>query len=428
VAVSPGSGRLTPHSGSETTPTSSLRESKAPHLSVVYLDHCAQLSGGEIALARLVASWPGSDVHCQVVLGEHGLLEDLLTDSADVRVVPLPDSARQLRRAAVKPGIALLKSLWETARYVIRLASDLRRRSPDLVVTNSLKSALYGAVASRLAGVPVIWHQRDRVAPDYLPRSAVLLVRLAARLLPDGVIANSQTTLATLHLPVKAKGRPVTAVIGDPFERPGPARARRDGPLVVGMVGRLASWKGQDIFLRAFARAFPDGPETALVVGGALFGEDDYAASLPALASSLGLDGRVRFTGHVTDVGSYYGEMDVLVHASTVAEPFGQVVVEGMAEGIPVVAAAAGGPTEIITHDVDGILYPPSDVEALAAALRQLADDPLRRQRIGAAGLLAAGRFAPAVIARETESAYRRVLERQRGRRTRRRPSSAGHE
>ena len=427
MAVSPGCERLNSSSGRQSTSTPSTTGSREPQLTVLYLDHCAQLSGGEIALARLVAALPATGVRCEVVLGEHGLLEEVLAGSAcTVQVVPLSGRSRHLRRAAVKPGVALLKSLWDTAAYVARLASDLRHRPPDLVVTNSLKAALYGGMAGRLARIPVVWHLRDRIAPDYLPRSAVALVRLAARVLPQGVIANSHATLATLRLPEDGRRRPVTAVIGDPLATPVSSPALGEGPLVVGMVGRLAPWKGQDIFLRAFARAFPVGPERALVVGGALFGEDAYAASLPPLASSLGLEGRVEFTGQVVDVSSLYSRMDILVHASTVAEPFGQVIVEGMAEGVPVVAAAAGGPTEIVTDGVDGILYPTADVGALGDVLRQLGGDGERRRSLSRAGRETARRFAPAAIAAETQSVYRHVLELRPARRSRHRSSPAG--
>jgi glycosyltransferase involved in cell wall biosynthesis len=409
MVLSACGGQLT--RGRSTSPSTAADGTSDPHLDVVYLDHCAQLSGGEIALARLVASLRGPRLSCEVVLGEHGLLEDLLAGSATVSVVALPASTGHLRRDMVSPGTPMRRVVWDTATYVVRLAAILRRRSPDLVVTNSLKAALYGGVASRLARVPVVWHLRDRIAPDYLPRSAVVLVRLAARVLPRGIVANSRSTLATLRLPSGGRRPAFTAAVGDPFARSHTPPSRGDGPLVVGMVGRLAPWKGQEIFLHAFARAFPSGPQRAIVVGGALFDEDAYAAYLPALAAELGLEERVEFAGHVVDVDSYYERMDVLVHASTVPEPFGQVIVEGMAAGIPVVAAAAGGPTEIVTDGVDGILYPPSDVDALAEVLRRLANDRDLRERIGRAAWVASGRFAPAVIARETESFYRSVVQ-----------------
>ena len=325
-------------------------------------------------------------------------------------MVPLSGRSRHLRRAAVKPGIALLKSLWDTAVYVARLASDLRRRPPDLVVTNSLKAALYGGMAGRLARVPVVWHLRDRIAPDYLPRSAVALVRLAARALPQGVIANSRSTLATLRLPEDGRRRPVTAVIGDPLATPVPRPASGEGPLVVGMVGRLAPWKGQDIFLRAFARAFPSAPSgpwsSAAPCSARTPMPPPFRPWLPLWASR----GEWSSPARSSMSACFYSRMDILVHASTVAEPFGQVIVEGMAEGIPVVAAAAGGPTEIVTDGVDGILYPTADVDALADVLRQLAGDDERRRSISRAGRETARRFAPAAIATETESVYRDVL------------------
>jgi glycosyltransferase involved in cell wall biosynthesis len=104
----------------------------------------------------------------------------------------------------------------------------------------------------------------------------------------------------------------------------------------------------------------------------------------------------------------------VLVHSSTVPEPFGQVVVEGMAAGLPVVAAAAGGPLEIVRDGVDGLLYRPGDVEALAAALRRLATDEALRRRLGDAGRANAQRFRPTVAAEQVSGVSRDVVARRR--------------
>src|ERR1700704_3441600 len=91
--------------------------------------------------------------------------------------------------------------------------------------------------------------------------------------------------------------------------------------------------------------------------------------------------------------------LDILVHASIIPEPFGQVVIEGMAAGLPVVAAGAGGPAEVIEDGVTGILYPPGDVGALASALRKLAAKPHLRERLGRAGRVQAAAFAPDIVA-----------------------------
>ena len=149
------------------------------------------------------------------------------------------------------------------------------------------------------------------------------------------------------------------------------------------MVGRIAPWKGQHVFLAAFAEAFPGGGAEAVIVGSALFGEEAYGKELGRLVNDLGIVGRVRFSGFSDDVWEELSQLDVLVHASTVPEPFGQVVLEGMAAGLPVVAARAGGPAELITDGIDGLLFTPGQSDELATTLRALAENPLRRHELG---------------------------------------------
>ena len=201
---------------------------------------------------------------------------------------------------------------------------------------------------------------------------------------------------------------PSPVVLRDPVVQQMLLPGGSDG-LVVGIVGRLAPWKGQDVFLRAFAEAFPTGTERALVVGGALFGEDAYGDELRRLVVDLGIADRVEFTGHVDDVGAPLQRMHVVVHASVIAEPFGQVVVEAMAAGRAVVATAAGGPLEVIDDGVNGLLVPPGDVTVLAATLRRLADDEIEREALGALAVVRAADFRPERIAPDVLRLYRRL-------------------
>lgn len=369
-------------------------------LRVVYVDHCAQLAGGEIALLRLLGALEGVDAH--VILGEDGPFARKLT-RAGISHEVLPFPLADLRRADAGAGGAL-----RTLPYAFRLARRLRAYAPDVVHTNSLKAALYGGLAARLAGVPCVWHVRDRIATDYLPPRAVRLVRRAAKHLPAAVIANSHATLATL--PPLAH----SAVVASPVPATEGRGARPAGPLRVGIVGRIAPWKGQHVFLDAFARAFAKGDERAVVVGAPLFGEDEYAAELAQRADALGLDGRVEFTGFSDAPENELARLDVLVHASVVPEPFGLAVAEGLAAGIPVVAARAGGPAEMIEHDVDGLLYEPGDADALAAELLRLAGDDELRARIGATARERSGAFAPEAIAPRVRAVYDELLARRR--------------
>jgi glycosyltransferase involved in cell wall biosynthesis len=389
-------------------------------LRIVYVDHCARLSGAELALARLVGALRDS-VDPYVLLGEDGPLVAMLREAgATVEVLPFDRAGRELERGRVTAARVPVGSLVASTRYVSRLARRIRHLAPDLVHTNSLKAGVSGSLAARRARVPAVWHVHDRLAGDYLPPSAARLLRAMLGRLPAAVVANSAATRATLG-PLGRRGL-VIRVIGNVIA---PADESRDAaaddstrrpasphPLRVGIVGRIAPWKGQDRFLEAFAKAFAGGPQTATVVGAPLFGpgEDDFSARLARLAGRLGIAGRVEFRGFRDDVGAELARLDVLVHASVTPEPFGQVIVEGMATGVPVIATAAGGPLELIDDGVDGILVPPGDTDAMAAALDRLDRDPELRARLGRAGRVRAAAFAPARIASEWLDLYREVL------------------
>lgn len=372
---------------------------------VVFIGHTAELSGAELGIAELVPALHDAVTH--VILANDGPLVARLSEAGvSVEVLPLRAVARTVKRKTlVRRPLRLLAATAEIAWYAYRLARCLRRLQPDVVHAYTLKSLVYGALAAKLSGTPLIWQVNDRIAADYMPSPAARGIRILASRATAGVIAISEATLetvGTLDVP--------TAIVHHAIGlEPRMANGERDA-FTVGMVGRLAEWKGQHVFLEAFACAFPRGPERAVVVGSALFGEDDYADSLHALARSLGIEDRVEFRGFRDDVAGELARLDVLVHASVLPEPFGRVVVEGMAAGLPVVAPAAGGPIEIITDGVDGVLYPVGDVDALAEALQRLASDDALRVQLGNAAARSAKRYSPERAATRTTAFYREVL------------------
>jgi glycosyltransferase involved in cell wall biosynthesis len=159
-----------------------------------------------------------------------------------------------------------------------------------------------------------------------------------------------------------------------------------DAPLV-GTVGRLRPWKGQDSFLRSMARVAGALPAARfLVVGGAIFDvQDGYSENLHRLASELGIADRVTFTGQLADVRPALAAMDLFVHPGA-PEPFGLVNLEAMAMGKPVVAYAHGALPEIVPDGETGLLVPPGNEEALAGAVIDLLGDSQRRSAMGMAG------------------------------------------
>lgn len=146
--------------------------------------------------------------------------------------------------------------------------------------------------------------------------------------------------------------------------------------------------------IAAMAKVRARHPEAHLViVGGRHDPEPRYESELRALANRTGTEAAVTFAGFQADVPRWMQAMDVIVHASD-REPFGIVVVEAMALGKPVVAGAEGGPAEIITPGVDGLLAPFGDVDALAVAIGRFLDDPAFASRCGASARRRAADFS----------------------------------
>ena len=120
------------------------------------------------------------------------------------------------------------------------------------------------------------------------------------------------------------------------------------------------------------------------------------------MVTELGLEARVEFRGHRTDIAHELGAVDAVVHASRRPEPFGQVVVEAMAAGRGVIASAEGGPAEIIDHGRTGLLVRPDDTAALADAMLAM-QDPQVRQPLADAARVAARQYALDVVTEQLE-------------------------
>lgn len=276
-----------------------------------------------------------------------------------------------------------VRQLHRWAATVARLTAKLRRRRPDLILNWAAKTQVYGAPAAMLAGMSerVVWWQHS--IADRTP------LELIANALPARAIACYSTAAARAQAQLRPRRATVVIAAGT---APPPPHEHSDMPLpegvpVVGIVGRLQPWKGQDRLLRAQALLRDRGRRFHLViVGGDSYNlSPDYAASLPGLVRQLGLEGEVTLTGEVPDAAPYIDRMDVLVNASD-PEPFGIVLLEGMAAGVAVLAVDSGGPPDFIEDRRTGVLARSGRPEDLAAGLEPLLDSAELRRRLGSAG------------------------------------------
>jgi glycosyltransferase involved in cell wall biosynthesis len=152
----------------------------------------------------------------------------------------------------------------------------------------------------------------------------------------------------------------------------------------VGIVGNIQAWKGQAVVVEAVREAKAFLPDIhCLIVGGIHRNGVDYARDLRRLVEERGLQKNVIFTGFRDDVADLVNAMDILIHASVTPEPFGRVILEGMALGKPVIATNLGGVPEFVKDGVTGRLVPAGDPRALADAILELLRDRTYRERLG---------------------------------------------
>jgi glycosyltransferase involved in cell wall biosynthesis len=378
---------------------------------ILFVNHTAQPGGGEIALFNLVHHLDRTRFHVAVVFLSHGpLIDQLRATGVETHVLDAGDVVDIRKDSLDGKGLLHVRQGMETARIVWRLSRLIRRCRADIVHANSLKADLIAGAAGRLAGTPVIWHVRDRIADDYLPRKVAMAFRWLSRYVPRFVVANSRATLQTLGK--LSDSRSAVVHDGTPIlPLPVAAPADRTGP-VIGLVGRISRWKGQDVFLRAAAKVLHRFPAAQFqVIGGPLFGEEAFEREVHALAATLGIRHAVAFTGFRRDVRELIGGLDVLVHASTVPEPFGQVVIEGMCAAKPAIATAGGGVLEIVRDGQTGHLVPMGDDAGMAVAIEKLLADPVRAAAMGRAGRRrVVEHFSIERTASRVEAVYERLL------------------
>jgi glycosyltransferase involved in cell wall biosynthesis len=285
-------------------------------------------------------------------------------------------------------GPVRLSRLWTVLRARWRLRRILRDTKFDVAVTHGSWPHVVFAPEVKRAGVRLVYAVHGQLDRGHW------LNRWAARTPPDAVVANSRftaTSTSTLfpqvltevvYYPVEQRVADRDAARQELREELGTDREM----VVILQASRLERWKGQTVHLEALGQLKSLSAWEAWFAGGPQRpAEDAYLGELKRRADELGIGERVKFLGQRTDVPRLMAAADVYCQPNTGPEPFGIVFIEALHAGLPVVTSNIGGAAEIVTPDC-GILCPPGDVAAVAAALRELITDLDRRQRLALAG------------------------------------------
>ena len=338
-------------------------------MKVLYIDLESRLLGAELSLLGLLDHLDRDRVKPEVLLGQPGpLVDEIRQRDIPLHQLDLPQDLLRIPRTlgldALQKGLTSFKAI----PAIATLTRAVRQIAPDLLHTNSMKAHVLGGVTGRLTGIPQVLHLRDiitggpfrplvrHIAEHWARRTAVISRAVGEAM----AIGSAQVVYNGIRL--------------SDYEGP-----REPGPQpTVGIVAQIARWKGQAEFIEAAARIHDERPEVHFqIIGKVAFAENEmtYFEEIQQRGQDLGLADVLSFEGHVSPIAPRLRTLDVLVHASIEPEPFGRVIVEAMASGTPVVAADAGGPTDIIEHQRTGWLVSPRDTQALAEAVLHLLDD-----------------------------------------------------
>jgi glycosyltransferase involved in cell wall biosynthesis len=354
--------------------------------------------------------------------------EPLVVFAADNSLVPRYNAAgiRTIIHAPPKPAVMrgplgrYLSKAVNFARGAIleplQIAALLRRERIALVhLNNSIVRNHSWMIAARLAGVPCITHERG-INPQFKVRDRRLARRLDAVICISAAVRENFIRLGLADLKLRTIHNGL-----DPAEMRvtrSPTEIREElrlppGARVVGIVGNIKPWKGQDVVVRAVGLLRDEFPDVVcLLIGDTGPEESSYRKQLEETIGALGLNGRVLVTGFRKDIPNYINLLEIQIHASVLPEPFGRVLLEGMALSKPLVASGGGAVPEIVVDGETGLLFEPGNAESLAASLRALLKDGSRSAQAGRKGRQRLeAQFSIAHNVHETQALYDELLQ-----------------
>ena len=342
---------------------------------ILFIDHTAVMGGAELSLLDLASAYAD---RCKVLLLTEGILHERLEQlGVEVDIISASETMLNLRASGGLSSIVSISEFWRLADAIAEAAVGY-----DLIVANSQKAFVVSALASIKKKVPLFWYLRDILTARHFSQINRRVAVFLANKFATRVIVNSRAT-GEAFIAAGGKKNLIQLVYNGFDARRFDAVTNEDINIIrseigvtdatlIGLFSRFSYWKGQHILLEA-VRKLPE--VRVILVGKALFGEEDYVLELKSLVEKPDLKGRIHLLGFRDDIPALMKACDIIVHASTEPEPFGRVIVEGQLARKPVIASAAGGALEIIDDGINGYLFPPGDAIALRQLIQKLIDD-----------------------------------------------------
>ena len=295
----------------------------------------------------------------------------------------------------------------------------IRREKVDLIHwNNGIPMGHDWLLAARLSGVKYLTHHRgygchrmrDRLLAPYF--SAIICISEGIKsYLEDKGVKNRRLVAIHNGLDIagfRARAHGDQCLVREIF-------GIKPDELLIGMIGNFKHWKGHHVVIDA-VQLLSDTYKNlkCIMIGevGVFEKEKLYFSNIKKTIERFGLQDKIIFTGYQKDIPAIINTMDILIHASVQPEPFGRVLLEGMAMSKPVIATNFGGPREIIENGVSGFLVQPEDPDALAKMIERLLQDKALSQRVGQQALCRVEeKFSASKMARAVEDLYEKIFD-----------------
>jgi len=342
----------------------------------------AELGGAERVLLDVVRTLDRRRFRVHVLVPRFGRLAEALRAAGIPTLIAeyWGRGHRLGRYSSWREYARALLSLPQVGGQIRAIARRANEMSVAVIHAHGIKAQMFSVGLAPLVRARIIWHVHDFLRHRRFWR----IFQTLARLVPDLLIVPSHAVAREFPRWENVRIIP-NGVDLEEFAPSSPRRAA--GSRRVGMIGALAPWKGHFVFLQAAERVSRVLPDVEfLIVGDEIYdttGHRGFRQAVEREVARRGLSSRVHFTGFCADIVPILQKLDVVVHCSLEPEPFGRVLVEAMACGVPVVAARGGATEEIVRDGESGLLVPPGDAECLAEAILTLLRDPSQLAEMG---------------------------------------------
>lgn len=356
---------------------------------ILYLHAGAEMYGADKVLLELIKGLDSKAFEAHVILPNDGILVKALKQvGAKVKVIDYPI----LRRKYFNPK-GIFEYFTSYNHYSKKIADYAKENKIDLIHNNTT-AVLEGIYLKRKLRIPLIWHVHEIIVK---PKAISDFINILMGRYADKVITVSEAVANHVKKSSFIKEDQVQVIyngVDNAIYHPMQAKPIREkfkiavDATVIGMVGRVNAWKGQNDFLDAIIPILEKNPKAvAFMAGSAFEGEEWRVQELDARIASLPVAEQIKRIDYYANTNELYNMFDIFVLPSTNPDPLPTVVLEAMACGKPIVGYRHGGVCEMVEEDINGLLAKPNDSEALSRLIQNLIDNLEKISEFGQASM-----------------------------------------